>query len=113
MGFHIRSFSGLGFVVKLISFGGPTWIHVFCAQHCWFFVVPMFILKKQVTPCVTCLGASCTLGFLDRSVIYHMDRAFVRHMAHYRSSAGQMNLLGGGFKYFLFSTLPGEMIQFD
>ena len=21
--------------------------------------------------------------------------------------------LGGGFKYFLFSTLPGEMIQFD
>ena len=22
-------------------------------------------------------------------------------------------LLGGGFKYFLFSPLPGEMIQFD
>ena len=47
--------------------------------------------KKQVTPCVTCLGASCTLGFLDRSVIYQMDRAFVRHIAHYRSSAGQIH----------------------
>ena len=23
------------------------------------------------------------------------------------------NNLGGGFKYFLFSSLPGEMIQFD
>ena len=23
------------------------------------------------------------------------------------------SLLGGDFKYFLFSTLPGEMIQFD
>ena len=25
----------------------------------------------------------------------------------------QTNLLGGGFKHFLFSPLPGEMIQFD
>ena len=24
-----------------------------------------------------------------------------------------VQLLGGGFKYFLFSPLPGEMIQFD
>ena len=26
---------------------------------------------------------------------------------------GTMLLLGGGFKYFLFSLVPGEMIQFD
>ena len=28
-------------------------------------------------------------------------------------SLGERNSLGGGFKYFLFSPLPGEMVKFD
>ena len=30
-----------------------------------------------------------------------------------KDGKGERDVLGGGFKHFLFSSLPGEMIQFD
>ena len=32
---------------------------------------------------------------------------------HFMIFSLEKDILGGGFKYFLFSPLPGEMIQFD
>ena len=37
----------------------------------------------------------------------------VRPKTSYKESYTYIPYLGGGFKYFLFSPLPGEMIQFD
>ena len=45
------------------------------------------------------------LGSLLEGSIYGSLRCF--------DTFARLLLLGGGFKYFLFSPLPGEMIQFD
>ena len=43
---------------------------------------------------------------------YHPPTIFVPSMALFLLSATKPELVGG-FKYVLFSSLPGEMIQFD
>ena len=37
----------------------------------------------------------------------------IAHGERTKRRKGKIRRLGGGFKYFLFSTLFGEMIQFD
>ena len=44
---------------------------------------------------------------------FHSKLVFLSLIYCFCEGDGRKKILGGGFKYFLFSSLPGGMIQFD
>ena len=59
------------------------------------------------------MAASCLEALLSREDDQEAGRSRMWGMVLKKTSQDILKKSGGGFKYFLFSSLPGEMMQFD
>ena len=94
-------------------------IHI-CSSSIWIIyqsynLIPIILFFHHLNPCDlhSTSTASQDLnspGTEEVSAVFEEVRVLAEHLG---SNCSSKAWLGGGFKYFLFSPLPGEMIRFD